>query len=167
MKPECRRTIEQYYLDSDRFSTQGDTLVYDNKYHLVSLATDEICHFEEEKGWTSRIRICDDVATVTLKGNRTHASALELEWVVNRDLASRILEDAEYPAVFKSRYLWVDGDDNTWEIDHFEGTLEGLVLAEIELLSIDDEIHIPQWLGAEITGKHQWSNSSLAHNGIP
>jgi CYTH domain-containing protein len=167
MKPQSRRTIEQYYLDSERFSTQGDMLVYDSKHHLASLSRDEICLFEEEKEWTSRIRICDDVATVTLKGKRIHASALELEWVVNRDLTSRILEDAEFPAVFKSRYLWVGGDGNTWEIDHFEGTLEGLVLAEIELSSIDDEIHIPQWIGAEITGKHQWSNSSLAYNGIP
>lgn len=131
------------------------------------MTKDEISLFEEEKEWTSRIRICDDVSTVTLKGKRIHASALELEWVVNRDAASRILEGVEFPAVFKSRYLWVDCDDNTWEIDHFEGKLEGLVLAEIELSSIDDEIHIPQWLGAEITGKHQWSNSSLARHGLP
>ena len=49
-----------------------------------------------------------------------------------------------------------------WEVDEFEGGLAGLVLAEIELPNIDHEVILPEWLGMEITGLHQWSNSTLA-----
>ena len=53
-----------------------------------------------------------------------------------------------------------------WEVDEFEGGLAGLVLAEIELPDIDYDVVLPEWLGIELTGLHQWSNSTLARKGI-
>jgi CYTH domain-containing protein len=49
-----------------------------------------------------------------------------------------------------------------WEVDEFEGGLAGLVLAEIEVPHIDYDVVLPEWLGVELTGLHQWSNSTLA-----
>jgi CYTH domain-containing protein len=34
------------------------------------------------------------------------------------------------------------------------------------LPDIDYDVVLPEWLGIEITGLHQWSNSTLARKGI-
>ena len=57
--------------------------------------------------------------------------------------------------------------DQLWEIDIFKGKLEGLIIAEIELKSEDEEIGSPSWCGKEITDDHRYSNASLAMNGLP
>lgn len=49
-----------------------------------------------------------------------------------------------------------------WEIDVFEGHLEGLVIAEIELVSASFKIEIPAPFGKEITGDPAYSNAALA-----
>jgi len=160
--------IRQYYLDSERISCIGNLLMYDEKLQLTALSEREIHLFEENKEWTSRIRVCDNtIVLLTLKGRREYATALELEWNMDLEVATKILDQQNYPAVIKSRYLWTNDDGMEWEIDCFEGSLEGLILAEIELPNFDFKIHLPKWLGIEITGAHQWSNSSLAHHGLP
>ena len=160
--------IRQYYLDSARISCIGNLLMYDGMHRLAALSDEELHLFGENKEWTSRIRVCDnEVFLITLKGKREYATALELEWNMDADVAMKIIDQKHYPVVIKSRYLWTDDDGMVWEIDCFEGGLEGLILAEIELPSFDFKIHLPKWLGTEITGAHQWSNSSLAHYGLP
>ena len=40
---------------------------------------------------------------------------------------------------------------NTWQIDVYEGPLEGVVLAEIELTDADQKLTLPAWIGKEVT----------------
>lgn len=65
--------------------------------------------------------------------------------------------------VTKRRYLVPEGD-LTWEIDDF--TDRDLVLAEVELPTIDTEVVIPEWLRPhvvrEVTGESQYVNYRLA-----
>lgn len=117
--------------------------------------------------WTSRIRFRDDCATLTLKGKRTHSSALELEWTIDGVTATHIVEQMECPTVIKTRHVWTGPDGLVWEIDVFEGDLRNLIIAEVELPSEDYPVVIPSWVGEEITGLHQWSNSNLARYGWP
>ena len=49
-----------------------------------------------------------------------------------------------------------------WVIDEFNGPLEGLVLAEIELYATDQDIELPAWAGREVTGVAGYSNEQLA-----
>jgi len=97
-----------------------------------------------------------------LKGKRTHASATELEWNISLELAEEIINSKRHPSITKTRYHWKGKDGMVWEVDEFEGGLAGLVLAEIELPNIDHHVTLPEWLGVELTGLHQWSNSTLA-----
>jgi adenylate cyclase len=39
---------------------------------------------------------------------------------------------------------------NTWQIDVYEGLLEGIVLAEIELTDADQKLTLPDWIGEEV-----------------
>jgi adenylate cyclase len=49
-----------------------------------------------------------------------------------------------------------------YEVDEFYGDNEGLVMAEIELGSADEEFEKPQWLGREVTGDRHYYNSFLS-----
>ena len=52
-------------------------------------------------------------------------------------------------------------DGHTFEIDCFYGENAGLIVAEIELQSADEEFLRPAWLGREVTGDRRYYNSQL------
>ena len=60
----------------------------------------------------------------------------------------------------KVRWLIHDGK-HTIEVDEFLGDNEGLVMAEIELNSEDEEYIKPDFLGKEVTGDKRFYNSHL------
>ena len=49
----------------------------------------------------------------------------------------------------------------TWEIDVFEGKLNGLIVAEIEIPSENFEFEIPSWIGEEVTYDSSYLNAEL------
>ena len=159
---ESQSEIAQYYLDSSLFKNTGNDLGYGDAFALVQMNDDEKTLFEATGDWTSRIRLTQDSVTLTLKGKRTHASAIELEWNISRKRAEEIVNSKRHPSITKTRYHWKGKDGMVWEVDEFEGGLAGLVLAEIEVPHIDYDVVLPEWLGVELTGLHQWSNSTLA-----
>ena len=165
---ECLRKseISQFYLDAELFTNVGTDLRYDGTSMAVVMNVTEQQLFESTRSWTTRIRIADGDAILTLKGKRTHASASELEWPISRELADTILERKNYPSIVKTRFYWKGADGMVWEIDEFDGFHSGLILAEVELPNAQHETELPEWLGEEITGQHQWSNSALSHQAL-
>jgi CYTH domain-containing protein len=159
--------IRQCYLHSADISLRGFDLFYKNQKMLSGIALEQKNIINSTDEWTSRIRFRDECATLTLKGKRDHASAIELEWTIDGVIASHIVEQMECPTVMKTRHVWTGPDGLVWEIDVFEGELLNLIIAEVELPNEDFSVVIPSWIGEEITGRHQWSNSSLARNGWP
>ena len=63
--------------------------------------------------------------------------------------------------IVKRRYELKFGGKK-WEIDEFLDDNEGLVLAEIELGSEEEEFEKPSWLGEEVSADGRYQNSSLA-----
>ena len=53
-----------------------------------------------------------------------------------------------------------------YEVDEFHGDNLGLVMAEVELSSEDEEFLKPEWLGEEVTGDERYYNSQLLHNPV-
>ncbi len=49
-----------------------------------------------------------------------------------------------------------------WEVDEFFGDNAGLVVAEIELSSVDETFAKPDWAGAEATHAQRYYNLALA-----
>ena len=67
----------------------------------------------------------------------------------------------EKPLIEKSRSrISLGGID--WEVDEFSGDNRGLVLAEVELVSADQVIAKPAWVGAEVSGDPRYFNSNLS-----
>ena len=67
------------------------------------------------------------------------------------------------PLIEKTRYIY-NTDNVKWEIDEFHGANNGLLLAEIELLSEDQKFVLPDFVVKEVTGLKKYYNSMLQRN---
>lgn len=112
-------------------------------------------------GVTVRARVADSKGFLTIKGQHDGISRLEFEYPIPVEEAQQILETlCQKPLVRKKRYR-VKHKKDTWEIDEFCDENEGLVLAEIELESKDQQIEKPPWLGREVSHLNRYYNASL------
>jgi adenylate cyclase len=110
---------------------------------------------------TLRIRTRDEKGYLTIKGrsNEKGMSRSEWEYEIPVDQARELLSFSN-GTISKTRYL-VPVGDHTFEVDEFYGENEGLVVAEVELESEDEEYPRPEWLGEEVTGDRRYYNSQL------
>lgn len=122
-------------------------------------------YIAQRDGFEVRLRETDRAAFLTLKGRQADARIrIEYEYRVPREDAQLLLQHfAQGGLIEKTRYE-VEFAGNLWEVDVFEGENAGLIVAEIELSSVDQLFERPPWLGEEITGDKRYSNVALAHN---
>lgn len=112
---------------------------------------------------TVRVRLKDNMGMLTVKGKTSDHGLTRFEWEkeIDRDEALRLLELCEDVKIDKIRYL-VQIENHTFEVDEFCNENEGLVIAEVELLTIDEDFIKPNWLGKEVTGQVKYYNSQLS-----
>ena len=110
---------------------------------------------------TVRVRTIDDKGFLTIKGITVGATRAEYEYEIPAGDANEMLDDlCEQPIIEKKRYK-VPLDGFIWEIDEFGGVNEGLIVAEIELESEDQEFNKPDWIGDEVSGDPRYFNSNF------
>ena len=141
--------IERKFLVRDRAVLDAATGI---AYRQGYLSTDP--------GRTVRIRRAGDVGYVTIKGVSRGATRAEFEYEIPLDDAVELLALCQRPIIEKTRYR-IDHAGLTWEVDVFEGDNAGLVVAEVELPSVDTVVEIPPWVGDEVTGDAQYFNANL------
>lgn len=109
-----------------------------------------------------RVRIHGPQAFITVKGagNVSGTSRFEWEKEITMEDARSLMELCEPGKIEKVRYL-VPAGRHVFEVDEFQGGNAGLVLAEVELHSEDEEFEKPSWLGEEVTGQANYYNVSL------
>ena len=110
---------------------------------------------------TVRVRTSDDKAFLTIKGRTEGISRVEFEYEIPSDEAIEMLKLSAQTPIEKTRYI-VQANGHTWEIDVFEGSNAGLVLAEVELDSEDEKIELPDWIDIEVTSDPRYYNSALS-----
>lgn len=121
-------------------------------------------YLSEHARATVRIRIVDDSqAILTIKGRPTGLARAEFEYEVPLDEGRALLEMSRPAVVEKRRYLVPHGD-HLWEVDVFEGSHAGLVMAEVEMSAEDEVVVLPEWLGAEVSDDDRFANASLARD---
>lgn len=114
---------------------------------------------------TIRVRIIDNAhAAITIKGETVGISKDEFEYSIPvKDAEIMIQQICMHPIIEKVRHtVWIN--QKLWEIDFFEGENEGLIIAEVELDSEDEDIDIPNWIGEEVSNDPRYFNSSLVKN---
>ena len=109
---------------------------------------------------TVRVRVLDDEAFITIKGKGDGAMHPEYEYSIPMDDALEMMAMCEPPIIEKTRYI-IMHQGNRWEVDEFHGDHEGLILAELEVPSVEYRFHLPNFIGREVTGEPQYYNSAL------
>lgn len=86
----------------------------------------------------------------------------EIEFAIDYDNARKVVDAFDgRQSILKERFV-INVDGKKWEIDRFADRNCGLVMAEIELDSVDEEITIPDWAGIEVTNDPRFLNVNLA-----
>ncbi|MBN1927850.1 MAG: CYTH domain-containing protein [Prolixibacteraceae bacterium] len=110
-----------------------------------------------------RVRIIDQKAYLTIKGNLDGIVRDEFEYEIPEADARELLKMCEDFLVEKTRYiLYYFG--KKWEIDCFHGENEGLVVAEVELNAPDEEIELPAWVTSEVSEETKYYNFYLSRH---
>lgn len=113
---------------------------------------------------TVRVRIAENQAFLTIKGQNVSGAAPEFNYAIPLSDAEYMLDQmAERPLIEKKRHK-IPFAGLIWEVDEFFGENAGLILAEVELQSLDQEFAKPDWIGAEVTGDQRYYNASLVKN---
>lgn len=112
---------------------------------------------------TVRIRVRDDEAFITIKGKTTQGGFSRGEWEYRVPVseAEEMLKLALDEVISKTRYLIKSGNQ-TFEVDEFYGSNQGLIMAEIELKDEEEVFDRPDWLGEEVTSDIRYYNSYLS-----
>ena len=124
-------------------------------YHQAYLLTDP------EK--TIRVRLTNNAAYLTIKGKVQGATRQEFEYQIPQTDAQDLLASFTEAGLIKTRYK-IMHEGKLWEVDEFAGENEGLIVAEIELNSEDEEFALPAWVTKEVTGQEKYYNSHLSVN---
>ena len=111
---------------------------------------------------TVRVRVKGDKGYITIKGigNDSGASRFEWEKEIPVGEVEDLLKICEPGVIDKTRFV-VKVGNHTFEVDEFYGENQGLVLAELELVSESEAFEKPAWLGEEVTGDTRFYNSML------
>ena len=113
---------------------------------------------------TVRVRIRNNEAFLTIKGKSVGASRLEFEYPIPLQDANDMLDNlCQTSVIDKTRYL-VEHERHVWEVDVFEGSNKGLIVAEVELDSEEEAFSLPSWVTQEVTDDVRYFNSNLVEN---
>jgi len=142
-------------------------LVTSNSYKLESSTMTYLVQgfLNSDPNRTVRIRVKGDKGFLTVKGKSSDDGISRFEWetIIPLEDAKKLLELCQPGFIEKNRYEIILGK-HVFEVDEFLGENEGLVMAEIELASPDENFLKPTWLGQEVTGDNRYYNSQLSKN---
>lgn len=113
---------------------------------------------------TVRVRIAGGKGIITIKGLLPNGGLgrAEYEYEIPLTDAEELFETICLPEkIEKTRYKIPFGA-HVWEVDVFHGTNEGLIVAEVELQSEDEQPEIPDWAGEEVSHDPRYFNAKLA-----
>ena len=138
----------------------------DGAFKAEASSASEIAQgYMDVKGATVRIRLRDDRAYLTIKSPSRDGglSRYEFEREIPVEDAREMLKLCRGGLIEKTRYL-VPYEGHVFEVDEFKGQNEGLLFAEVELQSADEDFKKPEWLGKEVTGDKHFYNKNLLRN---
>jgi len=114
-----------------------------------------------DKNSVVRVRMQGSEGYLALKSSGSGISRIEFEYEIPVEDAFEMLRDlCRGPTIEKLRYM-PEYKGHLWEVDVFMKENSGLVIAEIELTSEDEDFSKPRWLGDEVTGDPRYYNANL------
>lgn len=108
-----------------------------------------------------RVRRQGDEARLTIKGGNGTIERQEFEYPIPVADAEAMIASLCMRPVLSKRRFKVPVGRHLWEVDVFEADNAGLVMAEVELDSVDEAFERPAWVGEEVSGDPRYLNASL------
>lgn len=109
---------------------------------------------------TIRLRTLGNSAFITIKGKTTNAVRKEYEYEIPLNEAIEMIELFGENTIEKTRH-YIHHEDHLWEVDEFFGLNEGLMVAEVELTSEEEQYQKPIWVAENVTDDAKYYNSYL------
>lgn len=109
-----------------------------------------------------RIRIDGETALLNIKQSVTTIERAEFEYPIPLEDGKAMLALVPEKAIIEKTRHEVPWEGQVWEVDVFHGANAGLMVAELELASVDQPISFPPWVGEEVSGDPRYLNSHLA-----
>lgn len=131
--------------------------------------TDQILNIRQaylanDNGSAVRVRITNmEEAYLTIKqaSQENLGVRKEFEYAIPIEDALEMMQMSAYTEIVKQRHVIMVGEEK-WEVDFFMEENEGLIIAEIELPSLDTPLVLPEWVGEEVTDDPRYLNNYLA-----
>ena len=109
-----------------------------------------------------RVRKKDRDYFLTIKGSNNGISRLEFEFPIPKNDAEELFLHFCQTAIIDKTRHYIDYKGHTWEVDEFHGDNHGLVIAEIELQSVNEKFNLPEWIGDDVSAENKYYNMNLA-----
>lgn len=110
---------------------------------------------------TVRVRLIDQQAFLTIKGEREGIRRPEFEYEIPKEDGEELLLLCQNRLVEKIRYTLAI-NNIVWELDVFKALNLGLIIAEVELEDEAQFIPLPDWVGEEVSEDPRYFNGYLA-----
>lgn len=107
-----------------------------------------------------RVRIKGESGFLTIKGKSEGIERSEFEYEIPLKDAHELINSFTEKQIRKLRYE-INHNGNLWEVDVFEGKLDGLILAELEVESIDQTFDTPSWVTKDVSTDPDYFNAVL------
>lgn len=143
---------KKFLLKSDEWRNLGSPVLYQQGYLLIN------------KSKTIRIRKVGTIGYLTIKSTIKGISRLEFEYKIPIKDANILLQELCQKPTLRKYRTKITIADLVWEVDEFLDENKGLIIAEVELKSEDQNFHIPDWVGKEVTFDPKYFNSNLVRN---
>src|SRR5262245_32100907 len=112
-------------------------------------------------GNKARVRIADSNATITLKSRSRGSIRTEFKYGIPYSASGEILRTmCDGHVLDKARHV-ITHAGTVWHVDVYEGILNGVVLAEVELQHQDQKFDFPGWIGKEVTGDPRYRKINM------
>jgi adenylate cyclase len=108
-----------------------------------------------------RVRVSEDNAWLCLKSGGAGRARQEFEYPIPLADARELMAGTSAQPVEKWRHNVLYAG-HLWEVDVFGGTNAGLIVAEVELKTLEEAFVLPAWAGLEVTEDLSYRNASLA-----
>jgi CYTH domain-containing protein len=147
-----------------KFLVKGDGW---KKLTLLKKVEIEQGYLSKSRNMTVRIRVTDTTAFITIKGKRVDLTCDEFEYEIPHADGVALIAQSVTSLVRKTRSYVRDDKGQVWDIDVFKGINRGLTMAEFEMTSTKQVVHLPPWISTEVSHDKRYVNTYLAEHKVP
>ncbi|WP_407275332.1 CYTH domain-containing protein [Halothiobacillus sp. DCM-1] len=130
--------------------------------HSQRMAQGYLTRLDGDLRASVRVRIAADQAWLNFKSLTLGIARLEYEYPIPLRDAEEMLQQLCVDGRIEKTRHYIPQGALTWEIDEFWGENAGLIVAEIELPSVDTAVELPAWIATEVTDDPRYYNVALA-----